>query len=272
MAKGLKVIDGGRGAGCGFLSEIEIDAYFSGKLDSERSTAFSAHRAEGCGPCSLFGADMQVYRDLLDNGVLDSERKTFAALADGQRAELKRALQQSAQAPRRTVFPTWLLSAAAMIVIAGFISFQFLAPSDIHPTVTLPGGESFTFEAPAAPPLVRDGGDFARGRSAFADGDYTKAAAAFETVSNADPMYADAQFFAGVSHLLDHNDSSAVDRLSVARELALADGLAGDEAAYYLSLARIEVGDHGQARNLLKSIAGGPRAAEVAKLLELLEP
>jgi tetratricopeptide (TPR) repeat protein len=271
MAKDLEVIDGGRGAGCGFLTDTEIDAYFSRDLDSERNEAFSAHRAEGCRPCSLFGADMRVYRDLLDNGVLDSERKNFAALADGQRAELKRALQ-SARAPRRTVFPNWLLSAAAMIAIAGFISFQLLEPSDIHPAVTLPGGESFTFEVPAAPPLVRDGGDFARGRSAFADGDYAKAVVAFERISNTDPMYPDAQFFAGVSHLVDHNDASAVERLTVARELAIADGLAGDEAAYYLSLARIELGDHEQARNLLKSIAAGSRSAEAAKLLELLGP
>ena len=42
MAKGLRVIDGGRGAGCGFLTEIEIDAYLSGQLDSERTKAFSA--------------------------------------------------------------------------------------------------------------------------------------------------------------------------------------------------------------------------------------
>lgn len=270
MAKDFQVIDGGRGAGCGFLTDTEIDAYFCGELDSERSQAFSAHQAEGCRPCSLFGADMRVYRDLLDNGVLDSERNDFEALADGQRAELKRAVAHSAQAPRRTVFPTWLLSAAAMLAIAGFISFQLLNPGDIPPNVTLPGGESFTFEAPAAPPLVRAGGDFARGRAAFADGDYAKAAAVFEKVPDADPMYADAQFYAGVSHLLDHSVASAVERLTLARELAIADGLAGDEAAYYLSLAQIELGNHEQARALLKSISGGPNAVEAAKLLELL--
>ncbi len=54
MAKGFEIIDSGHGAGCGFLTDAEIDAYFSGDLDAERSTAFSAHQSEGCRPCSLF--------------------------------------------------------------------------------------------------------------------------------------------------------------------------------------------------------------------------
>ena len=270
MAKSFQVIDGGRGAGCGFLTDAEIDAYLTGALDAERSKAFAAHRSEGCRPCSLFGADMQAYRGLLENGVIDSERRDFEALADGQRAELKRAVARSTRAPRRSAFPKWFLSAAAMIAIAGFISFQVLRPTEIHPTVTLPGGQTFNFEAPAAPPLVRDGGPFARGRAAFAAGEYTRAAAAFEKVAETDPMYADATFYAGVSHLLDHNDPPAVERLTLARELAIADGLAGDDAAYYLSLAQIELGNHEEARTLLKSITGGPNASSATRLLTLL--
>jgi len=272
MAKGLQIIDGGRGAGCGFLSDAEIEAYFSGGLNADRCAAFSAHQAEGCRPCSLFGADMRVYRTLTETGVLDVERKDFEALADGQRAELRRAVARTAEASRRRSFPTWLLSAAAMIAIAGFISFQLLSPTDLGPAVTLPGGESFTFEVPAAPPLVRDGGPYARGRAAFAGGDYTTAATAFEKVPGSDPMYADAAFYAGVSHLLEHDDPAAVERLTLARELAIADGLAGDDAAYYLALAQIELGNHDQARDLLKSITRGANAAGAAKLLELLGP
>ena len=93
MAKGFQINNDGRGAGCGFLTDAEIDAYFSGALDAERNKAFSVHQSEGCRPCSVFGADMQTFRTLLETGVLDSEREDFEALAAGQRAELKRALR-----------------------------------------------------------------------------------------------------------------------------------------------------------------------------------
>ncbi|NIM62573.1 MAG: tetratricopeptide repeat protein [Acidobacteria bacterium] len=270
MAKGFRLIDGARGAGCGFLSDAEIDAFLSGTLDAERATAFSEHQSRGCRPCSVFGADMQAFRSVIEDGVQGAERRDFDSRAASQRAELKRELERSATPRRRRVVPTWVLGAAAMVAIVGFVSLQLLDPGATAPSVTLPGGEAYTFEAPAAPPLVRDGGLFARGRNAFADGDYAKAAAAFEKVDESDPLYSDAAFYAGVSHLLNDNDPPAVERLTLARELAIADGLSGNEAAYYLSLAQIELGNHERARELLRGIDGGPNAANAARLLQLL--
>jgi len=270
MTKDFQVIDGGRGAGCGFLSEDEIESYFSGALDPERSVKFFAHQSGGCGPCAIFGADMQTFRSLIEAGVLDSERKEFEVRAVEQREELKRVLERQKSGSGRRGFRSWILSAAAMIAIAGFISFQLLNPADIDPSVTLPGGASYSFEAPTAPALVRDGGDFARGRAAFARAEYHLAAEAFEKVTTSDPMYADAAFFSGVSYLLDDKDVLAVERLTAARDLAIAEGTSGHEAAYYLSLAQIELGQPDQARDMLRSIGSGPYAADAARLLALL--
>ncbi len=269
MAKGFKVIEGGRGAGCGFLSDAEIDAFLAGNLDAERGRAFGDHRSAGCGPCSLFGADLEMFRQLVESGVTDAERRDFEALADGQREEIRRAVAR-AEVPRGKAFPRWVLSAAAVIALAGFLSIQLLDPKGGGPAVTLPDGNAFHFSVPAAPPLVRDGGDFARGRAAFAAGEYAAAAAAFERVPDTHPMYADAAFYAGVSHLLNHADPPAVERLTLARELAIADGLSGDGAAYYLALAQIETGNHDAARKLLTSIRGGRNEVDAARLLELL--
>jgi len=271
MAKGFQVIDGGRGAGCGFLTEADIEAYFSGTLTAERGAMFSAHQAAGCGPCSMFDADMQAFRKVLTDGALESERRDFEASAAAQRDALRSELGRSAGPPRRRIVPNWLLSAAALIAIVGIVSFQFLRSPELVHSVMLPDGESFAFQAPAPPPLVRDGGDFARGRAAFAAREWSTAAAAFESVEAEDPRSADAEFYAGVSHLLNHEIPLAVERLTEARERAMTDGVSG-EATYYLALAQIGAGNPVVARELLESIQDGPGAVEAGRLLDLLSP
>ena len=265
MSNGFQVIEGGRGAGCGFLSDVEIDAFLAGGLQGDRLEAFDAHRDAGCRPCMLFGADLHTFRDVLDRGVLESERKHFDRVAVRDRVEFAKTLA-AATTTRR--FPTWILGVAAIFVVVAFLGVQFLGPAG-GPIVTLPDGTDYAYAAPAAPSLVRDGGDFARGRAAYVKGDHATAAAAFESVESDDPRHADALFFAGVSRLLEGKSVAAAGLLERSLALSEEQGLPTDETRYYLALVRIEAGQAEDAADLLEAIDPAARPA-AAKLLDAL--
>ena len=269
MANGFRVIEGGRGSGCGFLSDAEIDAYCSGSLGDDQLEAFAAHRLSGCRPCALFGADLQAYREVIEGGALESERRHFDQTAPAQRAVFDELLAEPIPARTSRRFPNWALGLAAMIAIAGFFGVQFFGPGPASPAIDLPDGARFAYQAPVAPSLVRDGGAFARGRSAFAAGDHAAAAAAFEAVEIEDPRHADALFFAGVSRLIEGRSDAATVLLERALALYEQQSFPLDEARYYLALASIDRGRTDFARELLESIEPGSQLP-AAELLEAL--
>jgi len=266
MGNGFKVIDGGRGAGCGFLTDAEVDGFLAESLDETRLVEFDSHQSGGCKPCTLFAVDLRTFRDVVTEGPFASEQKRFDAVAEGQRSEFRDELARTGPGNRRSKVPVWMLSAAAAIVFVAFLGFQFLGP-DGTPSIVLPDGSTYVFEAPAAPSRLRDGGDFARGRAAYAKADWAAATTAFAAVASGDPRYADARFYAGAASLLEGNTLRATELLEESRALASAAGLPTGEIEYYLALASAERGDVEAAIGLLEGIAFDPDAAELLDAL-----
>jgi len=269
-------------AGCGFLTQGEIEASLGNELSVSRRSAFNAHQVEGCSPCALLAADLQVWTDVERRGVLENERREFAADAAILKAHLRQELSKLDE--QRTVAPSFKfswnslagLAAAAMLamvlIVPGLIE---KGPSNVLPT---PDGSGYAFPVMEySQPVVRNGAAKAwrEAGAAYTAAEYVKAErllAAFE----ADEKFADREDLLHDSALLRGNAllmlgryEEAVNALEIARERADRLGFLGGIDNFYLGLAAMSAGDIELATSALERAVeiGGIETADRARQL-----
>jgi len=101
-------------AGCGFLTDKEIEAAIEDRLPERRQEQFAAHQLEGCSSCALLAADLQIFGTVQSSGLLENERREFNESAAIFKAQLRQELEaQDAQRRPAPAFFKFSWSAAA---------------------------------------------------------------------------------------------------------------------------------------------------------------
>ena len=85
--------DSGTEAGCGFLSERQIDAFLERGADPDLEQGFEQHLRDGCAECLHLVAAMEQFREVLERGPVQSERARFAETRHLFRTRLRYAVE-----------------------------------------------------------------------------------------------------------------------------------------------------------------------------------
>ena len=84
-----------QGLGCGFLSQLEVDALVEGRLSDERMAQFWEHLL-GCRECYDLAASVTIFHEILDRGAPEAEQKEFARTAQRLKARLRQEIERNA--------------------------------------------------------------------------------------------------------------------------------------------------------------------------------
>ena len=260
-------------AGCGHLSPREIEQSLHGRLPVGRRTAFAQHQSEGCIPCSLLATDLEVFRNVFERGLLETERREF----DGSRAITKARLRQELEAfdAKRGHKPLFRFSwnLAAGLAAAAMLAVLFIGPALIegpgdHVSIAGIDVDAMTYSAPS---MVRGAEShrelWARAGAAYNAGDYGAAERIFSKLEQGE-FARDALLYRGVSLLMLGRHDEALEVLERSREIA--DGAAVN---YYAGLAALGSGDRDLATRALEEAAasGGEFGERAQTALSLLD-
>ena len=80
--------------GCGYLSSQEIDSYLEGRLADERNGEFEAHLRGNCTECLHLSAALESFREILDKGALETERRWFESSRRVLKARVRQELER----------------------------------------------------------------------------------------------------------------------------------------------------------------------------------
>jgi hypothetical protein len=236
---------------------------------------FEKHEAGGCGPCSLLAADIQVHREVVEQGLLDGERREFMA-ARGRALESLRQAAGASGARRPRLPHIWLLGAAAAAVVCIFLlAWPFLRRPVEPVVVTLPTGGDIIMEAMpfSAPPVLRGEESpvdlWSKAEEAYVNGRFRKAARHLRAIEEQQPGHADTSLYLGISLLMTGRPAEARTELATARKRAAALELPQSAAAWFEALAALAEGDRAGARRALEAAAeeGGLYAERARELL-----
>lgn len=238
-------------AGCGHVSEQELEAWLDGRLRSERLDQIEQH-ARGCGACALLLADVGSYRSA-ESGSSDEERREFEA----RRPMLESRLRREVKSAQRSRWP-WVSLAAAAAILAVFLLMPQRQPGGV---VTIAGQTLAVDALPfSAAPLTRGARDEKAWESASASyraGDYGKAATRFESIATREPESVDAALYAGIASFFDGRPQRSKPLLESARERAVKQDQPVDVIAYYQGVTALALGDTEEARRQLSTAAEG---------------
>jgi tetratricopeptide (TPR) repeat protein len=258
-----------RSAGCGYLSNRELDAVLGGTLGTPRLAAFAAHRLAGCAPCMYLAADLEAFRHIAERGLLASERREFERTRAPLAAHLRQELGRHVRPARRSSWFPVALAAAAMPVLA-IVGTPLMRRGATGPLEI--GGARFEAMPFTPPPAVRGVSLdelWREAQQAYEAGAFAEAQTALERIVERDPASHDARLYRGVTLVMleRHDDALAV--LSDAQRLAAAAGLAVGSHDYWIGVAELGRGDVAAARAAFERArdAGGPLATRAAEAL-----
>lgn len=249
--------------GCGFLADVEVDAWLERRLDPAREEAFEQHIMAGCGPCALLAEDARVFAEAGSVGLSRAEREDF----ETRREFLERKLAAKAAGDGSgQVSPRWRRRRLAWLGIASAAAVVFIAL--LVPGwrggglgVPLPDGTRFPLDAMpfTAPPAIRaegaDAGAWQLAGAAYGRQDWDDAAARFALLRQADPASVDAALYEGIAHLMAGHAQKAITALDEARARAAESGRFSGAATWYRALAALQQGDTARAREALDEAA-----------------
>lgn len=269
--------------GCGFLKPGEIEALLERRLPEARRTDFARHLLEGCAPCTLLDADMELFRQAHEDGPAARERREFEAVRRPTLAQLRQAAASTIVSPsiasRLRPSRVWGVGlAAAALLCAVLLLLPWLAPPGGPPRIPLPDGRRLTVEAMpfSAPPVLRGEATaedlWRRAGAAYEAGRFRLAARHLRALEVRQPASSDASLYLGISLLMDGEAEAARPVLARAREKASALGLPRAAVAWYEALASLASGDHSAAERSLAAATeeGGRFGRRAAALLAAL--
>lgn len=111
------IFGGSRAFGCGALSRRQVDLFLEGGLDEESWDRFRSH-GQTCHECRHLAEALDIFRELLENGVLDAERAAFERSERTLRARLRQELERLPPGKRRLLARTADLSCEQLEQIA----------------------------------------------------------------------------------------------------------------------------------------------------------
>jgi hypothetical protein len=120
-------------AGCGFLSESEIESYLEGRLASARQVRFSAHQMD-CSSCALVAADLEIFSSVQNGSILENERREFNQTAAIFKAQLREELEthDTKRRPVTSFFKFSWNTAATLAAAALYRSISLLMTGEYH--------------------------------------------------------------------------------------------------------------------------------------------
>jgi tetratricopeptide (TPR) repeat protein len=245
-------------AGCGFLSESEIESYLEGRLASARQVRFSAHQMD-CSSCALVAADLENFSSVQNGSILENERREFNQTAAIFKAQLREELEthDTKRRPVTSFFKfSWntaaTLAAAALLLVA--ITIQ-LRPGNGN-VIVFSNGERFAVQAmPFSQAPITRGSSVSdlweNAGAAYQAGDYDGAAGIFGEIGELDAQNHDAALYRGISLLMTGEYHQALMPLRRAARIAEGQGFSGT-AHYFLGLAALGLHDHDLAMSSLE--------------------
>ncbi len=266
-------------SGCGFLSPAEVEAILDRRLSAQRSEEFENH-SDTCPDCLLLAADIEVFREVTDGGVLQSEEIEAARRSEMLAARLRREVRgRSSVARRSTLRRRWSAPVAAAAVLILAVAGWIVLKQPTPPAILLADGSTLHIEAKAfsAPPVLRDRQDlaplWAAAETAYVSGDFVEAERLLGKIGRKDPNEADAVLYRGVCLLMQDRPSDARPVLERALELAGDQGLSTASAHWYTALALLAEGDSESARRALAAAVkdGGTYGDKSRELLSRLD-
>ena len=238
-------------AGCGHVSEQELEAWLDGRLRRERLDEIEQH-ARGCGACALLLADVGTFRSVA-SGAREEESREFEA----RRPMLEARLQRGVSTAKRTRWP-WVTIAAAAAVLAVFLLMPQHQPGGL---VTI-GGHTMVIDALpySAAPLTRGARDekaWEQAAARYRARDYNAAGTQFESIATREPESVDAALYAGIAYFFDGRPKQSKPLLELARERAVKQDQPVDVIAYYQGVTALALGNADEARRQLSTAAEG---------------
>jgi hypothetical protein len=82
-----------RAFGCGSLSRHQVDRFLEGGLDESTWVDFQGH-ARSCNECRHLADALEIFRELLEDGVMATERAAFERSERTLRARLRQELER----------------------------------------------------------------------------------------------------------------------------------------------------------------------------------
>ena len=269
-------------AGCGFLSDTDLQAAIEGRLSAARRSEFERHVEQGCAPCTLLAADLEVFSAVLAGGVVEAERQESERQSEMMQARLRREVRGRARAPGSKAWGTvrhWGLAAAAILVgaVVWQTSREPHRPGSL--SVALPGGGTYVAAVKPfdAPPVLRGERNLEvlwRGaRHAYDRGRYKEAEALLGEIVAQQADAVDARVYRGICLLALGHAKEARTVLADARAQAQEQDVSTTSVAWFEALTAIEDDDVAAARAALDEAAGGTGPyAESAKELRARLP
>ncbi len=238
-------------AGCGHVSEQELEVWLDGRLRRERLDEIEQH-ARGCGACALLLADVGTFRSVA-SGASDEESREFEA----RRQMLEARLQREVKSTKRNRWP-WVTIAAAASVLAVFLLMPQHQPGGV---VTI-GRQTMVIDALpfSAAPLTRgapDGTAWGLAAASYRASDYNAAGRQFEAIATREPESVDAALYAGIAYFFDGRPKQSKPLLETARERAVKQDQPVDVIAYYQGVAALALDNTDEARRQLSTAAEG---------------
>lgn len=238
-------------AGCGHVSEQELEAWLDGRLRRERLDEIEQH-ARGCGACALLLADVGTYRSVA-SGASDEELREFEA----RRPMLEARLQREVKTAKRTRWP-WVIIAAAAAVLAVFL---LMPQRPLGGVVTIAGQTMVIDALPfSAAPLTRGAHDekaWEQAATNYRARDYNAAGTQFESIATREPESVDAALYAGIAYFFDGRPKQSQPLLESARERAVKQDQPVEVIAYYQGVTALALGNADEARRQLSTTAEG---------------
>jgi hypothetical protein len=160
------------------------------------------------------------------------------------------AVQGPAAGPRASALPPWAASVVALDV-------------RMPPALTMTLRGEASAEAARRLALVRA---LRPALDLYRDGAYAQAAAALTPLARAHADEPEVAFYAGLSHLLADDASSALPLLG----LSASSDLVGEDAQWFTAVAHERLGAHDRAAETLRALCapGGPRSREACEALQ----
>jgi hypothetical protein len=223
---------------------------------------------------------MKIYREIVEDGLLESEKREFEAASGRTLGRLRRAATDmganALRISRSRVSRRWLLGAAAAAVVCmAFLAWSILRQPAKPVIVALPAGGDIIVEAMtfSAPPVLR--GEEApadlwpKAKEAYESGRFRKAARYLRAIDEKQPGNADTSLYLGISLLMAGRPGEARAELAIARKRAAALDLPQSAAAWYEALAALAENDRKGARKSLVAAAeeGGHYGERARRLL-----
>lgn len=273
-------------AGCGYLSAEEVEAALDGRLSDERLAEFDRHIEDGCSDCVTLAADLRVFRRVVEEGVLETERREDDRQAELLRARLAREANKTRYSEPRSATAgglgwRWASVAAAALIVAalGWLALRDGGVPGAIP-IALPGGETYLAQVKtfSAPPVLRGERNLEElwrsAETAYNGEDYGEAERALAEILEQRPESFDARVYRAVCLLAVERVGEARAELAEARELAEEQDFSTTSLAWFESLAALADGDTAASRVALEEAAAGAGTyAENARdLLARLSP